>query len=200
MAEILLTKNESLVKCCLSCKETKLFSEFFKDKSKKDFHTIYCKSCIKIKSDIYIKNNQEKVKEREKNYREKNKERRNKQKSEWHVKNSEKISENKKRRYYLDKEKYVKYSINWQKENSGRVNAKIANREAKKNKATPKWADIRKIQEIYESCSEKTKKENIKYSVDHIIPLNGKNVCGLHVHYNMRIIPLVDNIRKGNRL
>lgn len=37
-----------------------------------------------------------------------------------------------------------------------------------------------------------------EWHVDHIIPLKGVNVCGLHIYNNFAVIPKVDNLRKGN--
>lgn len=49
------------------------------------------------------------------------------------------------------------------------------------------------IQAIYDSCSD-------GYSVDHIIPLNGKLVCGLNVPWNLQIITTKENLKKGNKI
>lgn len=71
-----------------------------------------------------------------------------------------------------------------------------ANRQAKYNSSkinrTPKWANLDKIKEIYDNCP-------AGYHVDHIIPLNGKNVSGLHVETNLQYLPAIDNIRKSNK-
>lgn len=65
--------------------------------------------------------------------------------------------------------------------------------------ATPKWADKDKIEEIYEACRTLTKKTRRKHQVDHIIPLRGKLVCGLHVENNLQILTKLANRSKSNK-
>lgn len=70
-------------------------------------------------------------------------------------------------------------------------------RAARKIKATPSWANIDKIGAIYAEC-ERLRAGGRDVEVDHAIPLKGKLVCGLHVHYNLRIIPTEANRSKSN--
>ena len=65
--------------------------------------------------------------------------------------------------------------------------------------AIPKWADQNKILEIYKRARKITRETGIIHHVDHIIPLRGKYVCGLHIETNLQILPARENIRKGNR-
>lgn len=65
-------------------------------------------------------------------------------------------------------------------------------------RSTPKWADKRAIEDVYEQARLLTLRSGVRYSVDHVIPLAGLNVCGLHVPENLAVIPAVDNSRKGN--
>lgn len=60
-------------------------------------------------------------------------------------------------------------------------------------KQTPKWADMTAINEIYRQAQERG------MTVDHIVPLRGRSVCGLHVHYNLNIVTHEENAAKGNR-
>ena len=68
-----------------------------------------------------------------------------------------------------------------------------------RNKQKPLWRDINKIKAIYDECERISKESGIKHHVDHIIPLRGKNVSGLHVHENLRIISAVENQSKKNK-
>ncbi len=80
------------------------------------------------------------------------------------------------------------------------IAAHAAKRKARKLQASPQWADQTKIAEIYAMCDEITRRTKIAHHVDHIVPLQGKTVCGLHVEYNLQIITAKENIRKHNKV
>lgn len=86
----------------------------------------------------------------------------------------------------------------WDVDNPDKVAAKNARRRSAKLNATPIWADMKAISNIYTRCAEVSRVSGIKYHVDHIVPLRGDDVCGLHVEYNLRIIPAAENQRKSN--
>lgn len=65
--------------------------------------------------------------------------------------------------------------------------------------ATPVWADAFLIAEVYDLAQRRTNHTGFKWHVDHVIPLNGRNVCGLHVEGNLQVIPWVENLKKGNK-
>ena len=90
-----------------------------------------------------------------------------------------------------------KYAIN----NKGIINAAVAKREAAKKQRTPNWlspTDLWMIQEIYTLASLRSDYTGISWHVDHIIPLQGENVSGLHIPINLQVIPAVENIKKSN--
>lgn len=68
---------------------------------------------------------------------------------------------------------------------------KVSVRNALKISRIPKWADISKIKEVYQKCPK-------GFHVDHVVPLQGKLVSGLHVEYNLQYLPAEENIRKSN--
>lgn len=83
-------------------------------------------------------------------------------------------------------------------------------REAAQIRATPPWADPKKIAAIYEEAARLTAETGIPHHVDHIVPLQGpvatwgpfkgmRIVFGLHWEANLQVIPARDNVKKGNR-
>ncbi|MCR4319787.1 MAG: HNH endonuclease [Candidatus Brocadiaceae bacterium] len=66
---------------------------------------------------------------------------------------------------------------------------------ARKRRAIPRWANLRRIESVYKAAAEK-----LGFHVDHIIPLAHKLVCGLHVENNLRIISAKENLEKNNKL
>ena len=65
--------------------------------------------------------------------------------------------------------------------------------------STPSWADKAEIKNIYAEAIILTKKTGVKHEVDHVVPLKGAFVCGLHVASNLRPIPHYENRRKSNK-
>jgi hypothetical protein len=75
-------------------------------------------------------------------------------------------------------------------------------RRAKRLKATPAWADLAAINAIYAEAARMNREhtEGGPWHVDHIIPLKGKTVTGLHVETNLRIVSRKENLSKRNKV
>lgn len=97
-------------------------------------------------------------------------------------------------------EKRKQVSAEYAKRNPEKVLANTNARRARLMKACPAWADLKAIQKIYEERRKISLDTGIAHHVDHIIPLRGKNVCGLHVPWNLRVIPASENFRKGAKV
>ena len=84
--------------------------------------------------------------------------------------------------------------------NPDREAAKVQRRNAAKLQAIPSWANREAIDRHYANARYLSKATGHQHHVDHVIPLRGDTVCGLHVEYNMRVVPHFINTRKGNKL
>lgn len=93
-----------------------------------------------------------------------------------------------------NRDKYNGYSKKHYQENKEKLIPYInAHRKGRLKDATPLWANKRAIRYFYVNCPE-------GYHVDHIIPLRGKFVSGLHVLENLQYLPAQINLQKGNRI
>ncbi len=73
-------------------------------------------------------------------------------------------------------------------------------RKAAKIRAMPKWVNRGELRVIYDEAASRRAETGADWHVDHIVPLRNSTVCGLHVPWNLQIIPASENIRKSNRL
>lgn len=104
------------------------------------------------------------------------------------------------REYYKDnKDRWKKY----QEQNRGKINATAAKRRAAKMNRTPPWLtteQLDQIQNFYYLAKDLKAISGETYHVDHIVPLQGDDVSGLHVPWNLQILPSDLNLSKGNQM
>jgi hypothetical protein len=202
---------------CRICSLDKDESNFYFRKDTNKFR-LDCKSCIlEIRKDYYTVN-EEKILTREKTKRlenineerakdraiyNKNKELINNQVRERRIINPEKFRESDNNRYERDKEKRKACSRRTYRNKSGHYIHIAKLRAFNKVRATPKWLTVEQKEQIksfYEESSRLTKDTGVAYNVDHMVPINGKTVCGLHVPWNLRVITEEENFKKHNKL
>lgn len=174
-------------KVCTKCLIERPLVSFNRGKAYKDGHKTLCKSCEKQYNKERYLRNKTRMLENSRDWAEKNKER----KKEINLRSSRKNSA---KRY-----EYLKF---WRDLNKDRVRCHNSKYRAAKQKATPLWLTERQFKEIsdvYTLARECEVLTGDKYHVDHIIPLNGENICGLHVPWNLQVLPYDMNIRKSNK-
>ena len=129
------------------------------------------------------------IKNRVKVYSEQNKEKIGNYQKEYRKKNSAII-----------KEKRKDYLTEYRAQNRGFIALKNRRRkEQLKLNQTPAWTNLKQINIIYRQAKRLSNIEGRQYHVDHIIPLNGELVSGLHVIENLQIIIAKENLSKGNK-
>lgn len=113
--------------------------------------------------------------------------------AEWWKQHPERAEEYAKRQYARAARR------NWRQANKGHQNFLTRMRQKHVRQATPSWADRDQLKLIYIEAGERSVREGIEYHVDHIIPLRGELVCGLHTPANLQILTKHDNLKKGRK-
>ena len=140
----------------------------------------------RIRSKEWRDNNKEKIAKNNKKYYQNNKELVSKQNSEY---------------YQSNKETRLQQMSEYQKLNPGKMSAITAKYKASKLDATPEWLtsqNIEDMEQFYVDAKELQWLSEEPLHVDHIIPLQGENVSGLHVPWNLQILPAGLNCSKHN--
>jgi hypothetical protein len=171
-------------KTCKSCLTELELDNFSLQKGGKFGVTSKCKGCYKV----YYENNKQKESDRKKLYYKNNTEKVLSRNYDWNSKNPDNFKERMSR---------------WSKKNGPKRAHLQKLREERKSCATPSWLDssqLEQIENFYWLAKDCEILTGDKYHVDHIIPLRGNHVCGLHVPWNLQVLPADINMKKGNRV
>lgn len=205
------------MKYCTRCKKTKALDEFGKHKRYSDGLNPWCKPCKKLYDAEYRKNNKEAISKSKAEWFQKNKEHCNLKSKKWAEENRQRRREIVNLSYQNNRESKLEYSKryreenseacaqrvkNWEARNPDRVRAKNNRRRAAKLNAEPSWLSEEhqeQIIQMYALAKDCEIMTGESYHVDHIVPLQGKTVCGLHVPWNLQVLPSDLNLRKSNK-
>ena len=204
-------------KVCTKCKEIKPLNLFRVDSRLKSGRGSQCQKCTAVKALENRNRNIEKARADFRNWRKQNSVKDTKRKLKWAKENKERTLEIGRNYYHRNKEarlakqkeareknpEYHRQKTNeWRKNNMGYILAANALRHANKLQRTPKWLskeDKAKVKAIYDAARNLTVTTGQQYHVDHIIPLQGKLVSGLHVPNNLQILHWKENLSKRHK-
>lgn len=159
------------MKHCKKCNTTLSLDYFGKDKQSKDGKQAYCKDC------------------------------RCKQRKSYYSANAPEVIAYQKAYYSEHKDHYKVVQRAYAVTNPHKIVEKAAKRRATKISATPHWLTEEHYTQIaytYWLAKDLEAISGESYHVDHIVPLQGKNVCGLHVPWNLQVLPATENLKKSN--
>lgn len=190
------------MKTCNKCCIEKLKTEFYRNKSRKDGFDYQCKECSSKQKKQYYIDNREIILQRCSEYVINNKDKVAKTSADYYKKNKETIlsnnacwrEDNKARMQGLVKE--------WAKHNRDKRNTSAAKGRATKRNRIPNWLTANhkeQIKKTYSIAAWLTQNTEIIYEVDHVVPLHGASVSGLHVPWNLQVITKKDNREKSNK-
>jgi len=167
-------------KVCRDCGFEKSTEDFYKNKKTRDGLYTRCKEC-------HLDVTREPSRRR---YWENKESRAVYNKKYYHSKKNEKVEENRQR------------ARDWYYNNRAKAISRIRERTLKQKTATPDWLTEEQKQQVesfYEHAKDCSVVSGEVYEVDHIVPLQGENISGLHVPWNLQVLPRDVNRAKSNK-
>lgn len=191
-------------KSCRKCGIVKPLTEFYAHSTSADGYRGDCKQCHLAAhlSRYYARHEDSKRKKRERhaakmadnpNWH-----------AEYYAKNRERMLAASKLEYKKRRKERIANAVAWAKANKGKANANKKAYKAAKAKACPVWVreDVELLwlmQQAYELAAQRTEVFGFQWHVDHVVPLRGAQVCGLHTPWNLQVIPGSENCSKSNK-
>lgn len=193
---------------CNRCQRPELESPFT-DKGR------HCKECVREYNADYYKRhaeqrkeysnnwaveNHDRVKERSKSYYWNNRDKVLQKGSEWKAANREAVKEYSRKWSEENREASREKARRWGKENPDKVNARTSRRRCAKLQRTIslKQHHVEQMKAVYAEAKRLSKATGIPHHVDHVVPLQGVYVSGLHVPWNLQVITAEENLSKKN--
>lgn len=177
-------------KVCSSCRTMRSLTAFSKRNASADGLSYICKTCASAERKGRYAKNKDLEKQQMRAYAAANKDRITEYHANWRAANRDKVNHN---------------ATAWQKRNPEKTReikrVVQMRRNAAKCNASVSWdteltalidAEANRLAALREQVT------GYKWHVDHIIPLRGKHVSGLHVWNNLQVIPAAVNVRKSN--
>jgi len=183
------------MKTCPKCKVQKDPSGFSKKKAAKDGLQPKCKAC----SAAYKKENREAERARQAEWYQENREAESARQAEYRKANRESVAAKNAEWYQENRESVAAKNAEWTKENPDKCRAIAAKRKAAKLQRTPAWVDFEAIKAVYAEAHRLEELDGIPRHVDHVIPLQGELVSGLHIASNLKILTAEENLSKSNK-
>lgn len=179
--------------------KARAYTAAYRARRAKDIGSLPLRNCLFCDADIRTMRSDAKFccREHKKKYSDKNRDHRK-----YYSDHKEQKRKSALKCYYKDLSESRQKQLDRQKTNPALFAAHTAKRRAAILCRTPKWLtedDFADIKKFYSLAEELSKAYGFKWHVDHIIPLQGKSVSGLHVIDNLQVIPASVNIAKNNR-
>ncbi len=189
-------------KTCSRCSETKPTAEFPRKKSSRDGLNGLCHVCNRAHVKAWRLAHPDKKRQMDLDWRLANPERKREKNREWYQNNRERHAACGRRWAEENRDKTRAAVRGWAEKYPEKIAAKVRKRQAALLNRCALLTPEKEAQivALYAEAQRLSKEMGIPHHVDHVIPLRGKTVSGLHLPENMQIIPAADNLRKGTKV